>query len=71
MGVRLVNLASGQTLVAIARNAETNGNLGGEDSEQAEASTDLASDDLARDDTASDDPAPAVAGDDGQEPEAD
>ena len=71
MGVRLVNLASGQTLVAIARNAETNGNLGGEDSEQAEASTDLASTDLASDETASDDPAPAVAGDDGQEPEAD
>ena len=42
MGVRLVNLASGQTLVAIARNAETNGNLGGEDPEQAEASADLA-----------------------------
>jgi hypothetical protein len=63
-------------LVAIARNAETNGNLGGEDSEQAEASTDLASTDLASadlasDETASDDPAPAVAGDDGQEPEAD
>src|ERR1700733_6677086 len=71
MGVRLVNLASGQTLVAIARNAETNGNLGGEDSEQAEDSTDLASTDLASDETASDDPAPAVAGDDGQEPEAD
>jgi DNA gyrase subunit A len=71
MGVRLVNLASGQTLVAIARNAETNGNLGGEDSEQAEASTDVASDDLASDDSVSDDPAPAVAGDDGQEPEAD
>jgi DNA gyrase subunit A len=71
MGVRLVNLANGQTLVAIARNAETNGNLGGEDSEQAEASTDLASDVTASEDTASDDPAPAVAGDDGQEPEAD
>jgi DNA gyrase subunit A len=81
MGVRLVNLASGQTLVAIARNAETNGNLGGEDPEQAEASADLADEDLAGEDLAgqdlasadtdSDDPAPAVAGDDGQEPEAD
>ncbi len=81
MGVRLVNLASGQTLVAIARNAETNGTLGGEDPEQAEASADLAGDDLtgddltgddlAGDDTESDDGAPAVAGDDGQEPEAD
>jgi DNA gyrase subunit A len=76
MGVRLVNLANGQTLVAIARNAETNGTLGGEDPEQAEASADLAGeelagDDLAGDDTESDDSAPAVAGDDGQEPEAD
>jgi DNA gyrase subunit A len=81
MGVRLVNLANGQTLVAIARNAETNGTLGGEDPEQAEASADLADDDLAGDDlagddlagddTESDDSAPAVAGDDGQEPEAD
>ena len=76
MGVRLVNLASGQTLVAIARNAETNGNLGGEDPEQAEADADLADADLADadlagDDTESDDPAPAVAGDDGEEPEAD
>jgi DNA gyrase subunit A len=54
MGVRLVNLASGQTLVAIARNAETNGNLGEEEVEPdpsdssstpAEAAADPAPDD--------------------------
>jgi DNA gyrase subunit A len=42
MGVRLVNLASGQTLVAIARNAETNGNLGAEDAESDQVDEDPA-----------------------------
>jgi DNA gyrase subunit A len=39
MGVRLVNLASGQTLVAIARNAETNGTLGDDAPAESEDST--------------------------------
>jgi DNA gyrase subunit A len=58
MGVRLVNLASGQTLVAIARNAETNGNLDAEDAEP----------DLAEGQGQSEDPA---APEDDETPEAD
>jgi len=53
MGVRLVNLANGQTLVAIARNAETNGNLGGEDPDTAatsdEATVESTDEDVAQD----------------------
>jgi DNA gyrase subunit A len=49
MGVRLVNLANGQTLVAIARNAETNGNLGGEDPDPALASDEGAGEHEAQD----------------------